>query len=98
MLSIMATTGAVRVGHVSTGRPQRSQRIQTRIRVFHVEGQVIGLRGGESGGIVDAEELVEEAGAFAALDVAAAATGVGVCVERHEGGKTDVCGVVEKCG
>ena len=44
---------------------------------------------GESEGVVDAEELVEEAGAFAALDVAAAAAGVVVGVERH--------GVVRTC-
>jgi hypothetical protein len=53
--------------------------------VVHVEGQTIGLRGRESGGIVDAEELVEEAGAFAALNVATAAAGVGVGVEWHVG-------------
>jgi hypothetical protein len=53
--------------------------------VVHVEGQMVGLRGGESDGVVDAEELVEEAGAFAALDVAAAAAGVGVSVEWHVG-------------
>jgi hypothetical protein len=51
--------------------------------VVHVEGQIVGLRGRESDGIVDAEELVEDAGAFAALDVAATAAGVGVCVQWH---------------
>jgi hypothetical protein len=56
---------------------------QPRIRVLHVEGEVLGLRTGESGGTVDGEEFFEEAVAFAALDVAAAAAGVGVGVERH---------------
>ena len=60
------------------------QRVWTRIRVIHVEGAIICLRSGESDGVVDGEELVEEAGAFAALDVAAAAAGVVVGVERHE--------------
>ena len=41
------------------------------------------MRAGESGGTVDGEEFFEEAVAFAALDVAAAAAGVGVGVERH---------------
>ena len=41
------------------------------------------MRAGESGRAVDGEELFEEAVAFAALDVAAAAAGVGVGVERH---------------
>lgn len=58
-------------------------RNRTRIVVLHVEGQVVGLRAGEGGWAVDAEELFEEAGALAALDVAAAAAGVGVSVERH---------------
>jgi hypothetical protein len=53
--------------------------------VVHVEGQIIGLRGGESDGVVDVEELVEEAGAYAALEVAAAAACVGVCVQWHVG-------------
>ena len=38
---------------------------------------------GESDGVVDAEELIEEAGTFAALDTAAAAAGVVVGVEWH---------------
>lgn len=38
---------------------------------------------GEGGWTVDGEQLVEETGAFAALDVTAAAAGVGVGVERH---------------
>ena len=41
------------------------------------------MRRREGDGVVDAEELVEEAGAFAALDVAAAAAGVVVGVEWH---------------
>ena len=49
--------------------------------VVRVEGQVIRLGSGESYGVVDAEELIEEAGTFAALDMAAAAVVVGV--ERH---------------
>ena len=65
------------------------QRVWTRIRVIHVEWEIICLRSGESDGVVDGEELVEEAGAFAALDVAAAAAGVVVGVERH--------GVVRTC-
>jgi hypothetical protein len=54
--------------------------------VVHVEGQIVGLRGGESDGVVDAEERVEEARAFAALNVAAAAVGVGVGAEGHVDG------------
>lgn len=54
------------------------------IRILHVEGQVVRLRGRESSRIVDPKEFIEEAGAFAALDVAPAAAGVGVCVERHD--------------
>jgi hypothetical protein len=85
ILSIVAAAAAIRVGHVRVGGALWSRRVLTRIRVVHVEGQIIGLRGGESDGVVDAEELVEEAGAFAALDVATAAAGVGVCVEWHVG-------------
>jgi hypothetical protein len=57
--------------------------VQAWVGVLHVEGEVIGLRAGESGRAVDGEELFEEAVAFAALDVAAATAGVGVSVERH---------------
>lgn len=56
--------------------------------MIHVEGQVVCLGSRKSEGVVDAEELVEEAGAFAALDVAAAAAGVVVGVERHWWKKT----------
>jgi hypothetical protein len=83
ILSIVAAARAIRIWGVPIGRRVRSQRVGTRIRVVHVEGEVICLGGGESDGVVDAEELVEEAGAFAALDVAAAAAGVVVGVERH---------------
>lgn len=61
-----------------------SQRVGARIRVLHVEGQVVRLGSRESVRVVDAEELVEKAGTFAALDVAAAAAGVEVGVEWHE--------------
>ena len=68
----------------------RSQRVGARIGVFHVEGQVVRLRSRESDRVVDAEELIEEARTFAAWDVAAAAAGVVVGVERH--GRMRVCG------
>jgi hypothetical protein len=48
------------------------------------------LRSGKGDGVVDAEELVEETGTFAALDVAAAAAGVVVGVEWH--GWMRICG------
>jgi hypothetical protein len=57
--------------------------VQAWVGVLHVEGEVIGLRAGESGRAVDGEEFFEEAVAFAAFDVAAATAGVGVSVERH---------------
>ena len=81
--SIVAAARAIRVGSVRVGRRVRSQRARARIGVVHVEGQVIRLGSGESDGVVDAEELIEEAGTFAALDMAAAAAGVVVGVERH---------------
>ena len=84
MLSIVTAARAKRVWSVRAGRCVGSQRVGARIRVLHVEGQVIRLRSRESDRIVDAEELVEKAGTFAALDVAAAAAGVEVGVEWHE--------------
>lgn len=48
------------------------------------------MRSGKGDGVVDAEELVEETGTFAALDVAAAAAGVVVGVEWH--GWMRICG------
>ena len=90
ILSIVAAARAIRVGSVGVGRRAGSQRVGgSRIGVVHVEGQVVCLGRGEGDGVVNAEELVEEAGAFAALDVAAAAAGVVVGVERH--------GVVRTC-
>jgi hypothetical protein len=77
------------------------RRVHSRIRVLRVEGEVLGLRTGESGGTVDGEEFFEEAVAFAALDVAAAAAGVGVGVERHlkiRGRRFDVVVVGARCG
>ena len=62
----------------------RSQRVRARISVVHVEGKVVCLGSGERDGVVDAEELVEEARTFAALDVATAAAGVVVGVEWHD--------------
>lgn len=80
----------MRVGSVGVGIRAGSQRVGgSRIGVVHVEGQVVCLGRGEGDGVVNAEELVEEAGAFAALDVAAAAASVVVGVERH--------GVVRTC-
>lgn len=79
----MAATRAIRVRNVRVGRRVRSQRARARMDVVRVEGQVIRLGSGESYGVVDAEELIEEAGTFAALDMAAAAAGVVVGVERH---------------
>jgi hypothetical protein len=84
VLSVVAAAGAKGIGNISVGRRVQSELGRARIRVLHVERQVIGLGGGKSDGIVDAEELVEEAGALAALDVAATATSVMVGVERHE--------------
>lgn len=63
--------------------------VRARISVLHVERQIIRLGSGESHGIVDAEQLVEKAGAFAALDVTAAATGVVVGVKWHEARRLD---------
>ena len=83
ILSIVAPARAIQVGSVSVGRSVRSCMIRARISVLHVEGQMTRLGGGESDGIVDAEQLIEKAGAFAALDVTAAATGVMVCVKWH---------------
>jgi hypothetical protein len=64
-------------------RRRRSRGSQARVEGLHIEGQVVGLRTGESGGAVDGEEFFEEAVALAALDVTAAAAGVGVGVQRH---------------
>ena len=79
----MAAARAVRIGSVRVGRSVGSQRVGATISVVHVEGQVVRLGSGESDGVVDAEEFVQEAWTFAALDVAAAAAGVVVGVERH---------------
>jgi hypothetical protein len=79
----VAAARAIRVRSVRVGRSVCSHGIWARIRVVHVEGEVVCLGSGESDGVVDAKELVEEAGAFAALNVAAAAAGVVVGVERH---------------
>lgn len=81
ILAIVTAARAVGVGDVVVRRAVGSRAWV--VEVLHVERQVVGLRAGESGRVVDAEELVEEAGAFAALDVAAAAAGVGIGVERH---------------
>ena len=84
MFSIVTAARAKRVWSVCVGRCVGSQRVGARIRVLHVEGQVVRLGSRESDRVVDAEELVEKAGTFAALDVAAAAAGVEVGVEWHE--------------
>lgn len=83
ILSIVAAARTIRVRSVRVRRILRSQIVWTRIGGLHVEGQIVCLGSGEGGGVVDAEELVQEAGTFAALDVAAAAAGVVVSVERH---------------
>jgi hypothetical protein len=69
-------------------RRRRGRGPQARVKGLHVEGEVVGLRAGESGGAVDGEEFFEEAVALAALDVAAAAAGVGVGVQRHLRGRS----------
>jgi hypothetical protein len=68
-------------------RRRRRRGAQAGVEGLHVEGKVVGLRAGESGGAVDGEEFFEEAVAFAALDVATAAAGVGVGVQRHLRGR-----------
>lgn len=57
-----------------------SRRSRARVGELHVEGQIVGLQGCECGGVVDAQELGEEAFALLALDVATAAARVGVGV------------------
>lgn len=81
--AIMATTRTVGIRNIRVvvlAQTVQSRRSRARIGEVHVEGQVVGLQGSESGGVVDAQELGEEAFALPALDVASAAARVGVCV------------------
>jgi hypothetical protein len=54
----VAATRAIRVRSVRAVSRVRSQRVGARIRVVHVEGEVVCLGSGESERIIDAEELV----------------------------------------
>jgi hypothetical protein len=64
-------------------RRRRGRGAQAWVEGLHIEGEVVCLRTGEGGGAIDGEEFFEEAVALAALDVAAAAAGVEVGVQRH---------------